>query len=188
MGGFAFNYLRADLAEKRIGPFATEAEASTRRQGFEGFGAMCSPVFPTDEEPPVEKDNYAEQKITEFEAFFNAEMKLLEMPGISYQIVCQFLLTLLYRIKLYVIENDWGKNEDFAVIIAQKTGCPPNSYRQEVAKIISRQADHYDPLDGAVPEDIGKELKTLANQIRRSLADKKGAQDNLIASFRLYSI
>ena len=188
MGGFAFNYLRADLSESRIGPFDYEFEAETRKQRFLSFGATCSSVFPTDDEPPKKKDNYAEQKLDEFKNFFGKEMALLEAPGVSYSIVYQFLLTLIYHIKLYVAKNDWSKSE-FAETIAGKTGYPPNFYLEEIAKFLLKEAGYYNPLDGSVPEDIGEELKKLAQQIRSGqVLNKKKSQADLISSFSGYSL
>lgn len=186
MGGFAFNYLRADGAEIRTGLSKTKEEVEEKRSRFASFGAICSKVFPTEDEPPTKKENYAEQKLDEFKEFFKKEMALLRVPGMTYYIVYQFLLTLLYRVKLYVAENDWSKSSAIDNFV-EKTGYPPNFYLEEVAKIISDEADYYSPLDGSVPESKGKELKKLASQVKSGqVLDKKKAQEDLISGFKNY--
>jgi hypothetical protein len=187
MGGYAFNYLRADREEKMLGPYAQE-EAEQRRSRLMSFGAVCSEIFPTKEDPSVEKDNYAEKKVAEFGDFFRKEMALFKIGTIGYYIIYQFMLTMIYHIKLYVAEHDWSKSKYIDTIIGG-TGHPPNFYLEEVAKIISREASHYSPADGSVWESLAKELNLLAKQIKSGkMLDKKKAQEDLISSFSKYSL
>lgn len=186
--GYAFNYLRADREEKRIGLSKTKEEAEIKRSRFASFGAICSEVFPTEDEPPTKKENYAEQRLDEFKEFFKKEMALLKAPGMTYYIVYQFLLTFLYRVKLYVAENDWSKSPSIDNFV-EITGYPPNFYLEEVAKIISDEADYYSPVDGSVSESKGKELKKLASQVKSGqVLDKEKAQKDLISGFKNYSL
>jgi len=187
MGGYAFNYLRADREEKMLGPF-TKKEAEKRRSKFMGCGALCSEIFPTEEDPPVKKDNYAEQKITEFADFFRKEMGLFKTESIGYNIIYQFMLTMIYHIKLYVAEHDWSKSKYIDTIVKQ-TGYPPNFYLEEAAKILSDEADLYGPADGSVWESLAEELNLLAKQVKSgAILDKEKAQKELIAGFSEYTL
>jgi len=187
MEGFAFNYLGTDGVRKRIGPF-TQKEAEKRQNQFAKSGMICSKIFPTKKDPPAKRNNFAELKIAEFEDFFQKEMALFKTESIEYAIIYQFLLTLIYHIKLFVAEHDWSKSP-YADILVKKTGRPPNYYLREVAKIISTEASLYSPADGSVWEDLAKELRALARQVRSGAAlDKKKAQSDLISNFKGYSL
>lgn len=174
---YAFKYLRADMQEAELGPFLTEGEANEKRNLMAGFGAKCSAVYPTDisseklAQLKAEKESYVAGKIAQFVAYLSAELAVLDAVN-SYYIIYDYIRELQERIKRFLKQETPGSGATEGVYtkdIEAKFALYRVEYLAAVSKELERRSGGYGPMEGSVPEDIGKLLQKLFEEVLKSV-------------------
>lgn len=160
---YTFKYLRADRQEVEMKPsFDTSEEAERGRQSMISVGAVCSEVYLIEKTSPAitSTDDYFEKKISQFNSYLEKELEVIVHEGVKFNIVYGYLLELPERILRFVRGNapyipKMAEGGLFDRLDRQ-------IYLVGVSEKLMSRAQGYSPMDGSVPEDIGKILKNLS--------------------------
>ena len=161
---FAFKYLRADRQESVMGGFSTKEKAEQGRKAMADAGASCSPVYPVEEKQTEKTGNetYFEGKISRFKNYLNLELEILDHEGVNYEIVYDYLKEFPRRILRFVRGNT-------PYIPKENSGPLDEADRKEylarIAMVLEDKSRDFSPMDGSVPEDIGRNLKSLSGLV-----------------------
>lgn len=171
---YAFKYLRADMKEVERGPFLTKKEANRARSTMKRAGAMVTDIYPTDGDAEqmeilkAQKDSYVAGLVKAFEVYLRRELDVLD-ADLGYEIVYEYIKEFESRVKRYIKEHDPTPSK-----MAKKKGMPTNfirkfarygrAYLKEVAVVLKEKSESYSPMDGSVPEGIGKLLEKLSQE------------------------
>lgn len=173
---FAFDYLRVDGKKVKQGPFLTREKAEAGRKIMADAGAVCSDIYEIEIDSRetdilrAKEKGYVAGKAEAFRVYLTRELAVIDAEGIGYKIVYDYLKELEKRVLRFVKENlpwvptgteeDKFKGKDIKDWRQEREG-----YKQLIVAILKEEASHFSPLDGSVPEDIGKVLETLSEKI-----------------------
>jgi len=162
-----FNYLLADIAEVKMGPYATKVIAMIERDRMVSFGALCSEPFEVPGEAPSRDGSFVDELVARFDSYFRKEIATLLEEGVTYQIFYDFLYTAIRRMKLVIREAVPAvlKEEDFGKEKVQEFATYRAEYLLRAADIIRREANCYRPSDGSAWESLSERLVKLAEEV-----------------------
>lgn len=172
----AFKYFRADGQWVELGPFSQD-EANEKRNRMAGFGATCSEIYPVEVSAEEfaqlkrEKESYVAGKVAQFKTYLSAELAVLDAVH-SYNIIYSYVNPLRERIKRFLGQETPGNGMTkgtYSKEVEAKFALYRVEYLAAVSEELKQRSGCYGPMEGSVPEDIGKLLEGLSKEVLRSI-------------------
>ncbi len=169
---YAFKYLRADREEVEQGPFLAKRKAEEGKKKMLKMGAVCTDVYPIKSDPEqvkilkARKGDYLAEIIAVFEIYLSRELSVLAV-GVGYNIVYDYINELAKRIDRFIKHNMPTVFSEFNKEAKEKLARYRKEYLKGVADILKQKSRHYSPMNGSVPESIGKLLQDLSDKYLR---------------------
>lgn len=115
-------------------------------------------------EEKIKEKSYAASMVKTFEIYLNKESSVLK-DGVGYGIVYDYIKELEERIQRFVKYHDPEVRRKKGVPrkIIESSARYSKKYLEGVASILREKSMLYSPVDGSVPEDIGKLLRKLSD-------------------------
>ncbi len=116
-----------------------------------------------------EQEGYVAGKVAEFKIYLSAELNVLDAVR-SYYIIYDYLREFMVRIERFLQQETPNVSRAlYSEDVEKKFALYRVEYLTAVSAVLKEHSGCYGPMEGSVPEDIGKLLEVLSREVLQSI-------------------